>query len=114
MIESNTPMMRQYKEVKEKHPDAFLFFRCGDFYEMFGPDAVEASKILNITLTKRGDVPMCGVPYHAVEGYSAKILAAGRKVAICEQLEDPKLSKGIVKRDVENILTPELSSTADY
>lgn len=106
MIESNTPMMRQYKEVKEKHPDAFLFFRCGDFYEMFGPDAVEASKILNITLTKRGDVPMCGVPYHAVEGYSAKILAAGRKVAICEQLEDPKLAKGIVKRDVENILTP--------
>lgn len=106
MIESNTPMMKQYNEVKQKHPDAFLFFRCGDFYEMFGPDAVEASKILNITLTKRGDVPMCGVPYHAVEGYSAKILAAGRKIAICEQLEDPKLAKGIVKRDVENILTP--------
>ncbi len=106
MIEKDTPMMKQFKKIKEKHPDAFLFFRCGDFYEMFGSDAVEASSILDITLTKRGDIPMCGVPYHAVDVYIAKMIKSGNKIAICEQLEDPKLVKGIVKRDVTQVITP--------
>lgn len=106
MIEQDTPMMKQYKKIKEKHPDAFLFFRCGDFYEMFGNDAVEASSILDITLTKRGDIPMCGVPYHSVDAYIAKMIKSGNKIAICEQLEDPKLVKGIVKRDVTQVITP--------
>ncbi len=104
--ENLTPMMKQYMETKEKEPDAFLFFRCGDFYEMFYTDAVEASSILDITLTKRGDVPMCGVPYHAVDVYVAKMIRAGKKIAICEQVEDPKLAKGIVKREVTQIITP--------
>ncbi|HOJ64011.1 MAG TPA: DNA mismatch repair protein MutS [Spirochaetota bacterium] len=104
--EDSTPMMKQYKEIKEKYPDSFLFFRCGDFYEMFGTDAIIASKILDITLTKRNDVPMCGVPYHSVDVYIAKMMKAGKKVAICEQVEDPRLAKGIVKREVQEILTP--------
>ncbi|MCG8571313.1 MAG: DNA mismatch repair protein MutS [Spirochaetes bacterium] len=102
----DTPMMKQFKAIKEKHPDAFLFFRCGDFYEMFGSDAVQASKILDITLTKRQAIPMCGVPYHAVDSYIAKMIKAGKKIAICEQMEDPKTVKGIVKRDVTQIITP--------
>jgi len=106
MSDFNTPMMKQYKEIKERYPDAFLFFRCGDFYELFGNDSIEASKILDITLTKRGDVPMCGVPYHAVDVYIGKMIKAGKKIAICEQMEDPKLVKGIVKRDVQEIITP--------
>lgn len=106
MIEQNTPMMKQYKDIKEKNPDTFLFFRCGDFYELFGADAVEASSILDITLTKRGNVPMCGVPYHSVDVYIAKMIKSGNKIAICEQMEDPKLAKGIVKRDVTQIITP--------
>lgn len=105
-----TPMLKQYRSIKDQHQDCILFFRLGDFYEMFGPDALEASKILNITLTARGkgtanEVPMCGVPYHAADGYIAKLTRAGKKVAICEQMTDPSLP-GIVERDVIRIITP--------
>jgi len=105
-----TPMLKQYRAIKDQHQDCILFFRLGDFYEMFGPDALEASKILNITLTARGkgtpnEVPMCGIPYHAADGYIAKLTKAGKKVAICEQLTDPALP-GIVERDVIRIITP--------
>jgi DNA mismatch repair protein MutS len=106
-----TPMMAQYKEIKAQYADAILMYRLGDFYEMFFEDAVEASKILQITLTarnKKGDgpsVPMCGVPFHAVEGYMAKLTRAGKKVAICDQLTAPN-GKGIVQRDVVRIVTP--------
>lgn len=103
----DTPMMKQHSEIKKKYPDAYLFFRCGDFYELFGNDALEASRILDITLTKRqNDIPMCGVPYHAVDVYVARLIKAGKKIAICEQLEDPKSVKGIVKRGVSEIITP--------
>jgi len=101
-----TPMMEQYFRVKAAHPDAILFFRLGDFYEMFYEDAAVGSRVLEIALTSRQKVPMCGVPYHAVAQYSAKLLRRGYKVAICEQVEDPKLAKGVVKREVIKILTP--------
>lgn len=106
-----TPMMKQYEEIKAKYKDAILLFRLGDFYEMFKEDAVKAADILNITLTARGKskdgekIPLCGVPYHAIEGYIAKLTRAGCKVAICEQTSDPKLP-GIVQRDVTRIITP--------
>ncbi len=103
--------MKQYFSIKEKHADAIVLFRCGDFYEMFGEDAEKASKILQIALTTRekskdNPVPMCGVPYFAAESYIAKLIKAGQKVAICEQMEDPKEAKGIVARDVVRIITP--------
>ncbi|MGE5741208.1 MAG: DNA mismatch repair protein MutS [Candidatus Aminicenantes bacterium RBG_16_66_30] len=105
-----TPMMRQYLETKARYPDAILFFRLGDFYEMFFDDALRASEALQITLTARskGDdkVPMCGVPYHAVASYLPKLLKQGFKVAICEQVEDPKAAKGVVRREVIKVLTP--------
>ncbi|MBR6755756.1 MAG: DNA mismatch repair protein MutS [Peptococcaceae bacterium] len=106
----NTPMMLQYEKIKEDYQDCLLFYRLGDFYEMFGPDAERGSKLLGIALTARdgglGKVPMCGVPFHSAENYIAKIIAAGEKVAICEQVEDPKSSKGIVKREVIRIISP--------
>lgn len=106
-----TPMMQQYMSIKEEYQDYILFFRLGDFYEMFFDDAVVASKVLDITLTARGcgleeKAPLAGVPYHAAEGYLAKLVASGLKVAICEQVEDPKKAKGIVKRAVTRIVTP--------
>jgi DNA mismatch repair protein MutS len=101
-----TPMMEQYLRVKKNHQDALLFFRLGDFYEMFYEDAKKASSILEIALTSRQKVPMCGVPYHAVDSYIAKLLRRGFKVAICEQVEDPKLRRGVVKREVVKVLTP--------
>jgi DNA mismatch repair protein MutS len=101
-----TPMMEQYLRIKREHRDAILFFRLGDFYEMFYEDAKTASPILEIALTSRQKVPMCGVPYHAVNSYLAKLLKQGFKVAICEQVEDPKTAKGVVKRDVIKVLTP--------
>lgn len=107
-----TPAMRQYKDMKRRYPDSFIFFRMGDFYEMFYEDAVEGSKILDIALTSRGKgrdgepIPLCGVPYHAVEMYLARMIRAGKRVAICEQMEDPKLAKGVVKRDVVRVVTP--------
>lgn len=112
-MSTTTPLMRQFLEIKADHEDAILFFRLGDFYEMFMDDAVVASRILGITLTSRnkGDedaVPLCGIPYHSSQGYIAKLVAAGYKVAICEQVEDPKTAKGIVKREVVKVVTPGL------
>src|SRR3989339_1362341 len=106
-----TPAMRQYAEMKERYPDCILFFRMGDFYEMFFEDAVTASKILEITLTSRNKnsadaIPLCGFPYHAVSPYIAKLIEKGYKVAICEQVEDPKLAKGVVRREVVKLITP--------
>lgn len=106
-----TPLMKQYFSIKERYPDAILLFRLGDFYEMFGDDAIVASKILQIALTSRDKskndpVPMCGVPYFSVEGYISKLIKAGYKVAICEQIEDSKFAKGIVQRDVVKVITP--------
>src|SRR4030067_564030 len=101
-----TPMMEQYFRIKELHRDALLFFRLGDFYEMFYEDAKVAAPVLDITLTSRQKVPMCGVPYHAVASYLPKLLRAGFKVAICEQVEDPKAAKGVVRREVIKVLTP--------
>ncbi len=106
-----TPMMRQYLEIKSQYPDAILFFRLGDFYEMFFDDAIEASRRLDLTLTTRNKnqenaVPLCGVPHHAANSYLAKLVAQGCKVVICDQVEDPKLAKGIVKREVTRIISP--------
>lgn len=106
-----TPMMQQYLETKKAYKDCILFYRLGDFYEMFFEDALTASKELEITLTGKScgleeRAPMCGVPYHAVEGYLNKLVSKGYKVAICEQVEDPKQAKGIVKREVVRIVTP--------
>ncbi len=106
-----TPMMQQYMETKKQYEDCILFYRLGDFYEMFFEDALTASKELEITLTGKNcgleeRAPMCGIPYHAVEGYLTKLVSKGYKVAICEQVEDPKLAKGIVKREVIRIVTP--------
>ena len=102
-----TPMMEQYRRIRRELPEnTLLFFRLGDFYEMFMEDAVEAARILDITLTKRHDIPMCGVPYHSAEGYLARLIEAGKKVAICEQVEDPAAAKGIVKREVTRVVTP--------
>ncbi|MBQ8911646.1 MAG: DNA mismatch repair protein MutS, partial [Clostridia bacterium] len=108
---SLSPMMSQYLEVKEQYPDALVFFRLGDFYEMFFEDAKTASKVLDLTLTGRDcglkeRAPMCGVPYHSADGYIGKLVNKGYKVVICEQMEDPKEAKGIVKRDVVRIVTP--------
>jgi len=107
MSSSMTPMMKQYRRIKgELAPDVILFFRMGDFYEMFFDDAKVAAPILDIALTSRNNVPMCGVPYHAVDSYLAKVIRAGRKVAICEQVEDPAKAKGLVRREVTRIVTP--------
>jgi len=110
----NTPMKRQYNEIKAQHQDCLLFFRLGDFYEMFDEDAKVASRELDLALTTRDRTvenpddrtPMCGVPYHSAEAYIARLIAKGYKVAICEQMEDPALCKGLVSRDVIRIITP--------
>ncbi|MCI9554153.1 DNA mismatch repair protein MutS [uncultured Oscillibacter sp.] len=111
-----TPMMKQYLEIKEQNPDSILFFRLGDFYEMFAEDARLASRELDLTLTSRDkgkrlkpeeeQIPMCGIPYHASESYIARLIAKGYKVAICEQMEDPAAAKGLVKRDIIRVVTP--------
>ncbi len=104
-----TPLMRQYQAAKSEHPDALLFFRLGDFYELFFEDAKTAAKELEITLTSRDkdkSVPMCGVPYHAAESYLSRLLRKGYRIAICEQMEDPKQAKKIVRREVTRVLTP--------
>jgi DNA mismatch repair protein MutS len=106
-----SPLMRQYREIKQGYPEAILFFRVGDFYEMFYEDAVEASALLAIALTSRDKhseqpVPLCGVPYHAANGYIAKLLKAGRTVALCDQVENPKTAKGLVRREVVRLFTP--------
>lgn len=111
MTTAYTPMIQQYLNIKENHKDSFLFFRLGDFYELFFDDAIQASQILEITLTSRdareGDrIPMCGVPYHSAAGYIETLVQKGYKVAICEQTEDPRATKGIVRREVMRIVTP--------
>jgi DNA mismatch repair protein MutS len=111
MTEPSTPLMRQYAAIKKDHPSALLFFRLGDFYELFFEDAVVAAKELQITLTSRNKekgiaIPMCGVPYHAAENYIAKLIRKGFKVAICDQMEDPRVAKKIVKREVTRVVTP--------
>ena len=111
MTDPSTPLMRQYSSIKKEHPSALLFFRLGDFYEMFFEDAVVAAKELQITLTSRNKekgmaIPMCGVPYHAAEGYISKLIRRGYKVAICDQVEDPRLAKTLVRREVTRVVTP--------
>jgi DNA mismatch repair protein MutS len=110
-IEAKTPLFKQYLKFKRQFPDHIVFYRMGDFYEMFGDDAIEGAKILGIALTSRAHgkaekIPLAGVPYHAAERYLSKLAAAGKKVVVCEQVEDPRFAKGIVKRDVVEILTP--------
>src|SRR5260370_689276 len=111
MTEPSTPLMRQYAAIKKQHPNALLFFRLGDFYELLFEDAVVAARELQITLTSRNKekdqaIPMCGVPYHAAENYLSKLLRKGFKVAICDQMEDPRLAKKLVRREVTRVLTP--------
>ena len=111
LVENHTPMMRQYLALKAPHPDKLVFYRMGDFYELFFEDAEKAARLLGITLTQRGSsngqpIKMAGVPYHAAEGYLAKLTKMGEAVAICEQVGDPATSKGPVDRQVARILTP--------
>ncbi|UJO99141.1 MAG: DNA mismatch repair protein MutS, partial [Nitrosomonas sp.] len=109
--EQHTPMMQQYLRIKAQHPDMLMFYRMGDFYELFFDDAEKAAKLLGITLTQRGasagePIKMAGVPYHAAEQYLAKLVKAGESIAICEQVGDPAASKGPVAREVTRIITP--------
>ena len=106
--------MKQYNMIKTKYPDSLLLFRVGDFYETFGEDAVKTSKILGIILTKKGagslsEIELAGFPYHSIDNYLPKLIKAGCRVAICEQLEDPKMTKTIVKRGVTELVTPGLA-----
>ena len=110
--EELTPMMRQFRDLKAKHPDAILLFRCGDFYETYLDDAVTASQVLGITLTRRNNgkssspTEMAGFPHHALDTYLPRLIRAGHRVAICDQLEDPKLTKKLVKRGITELVTP--------
>jgi DNA mismatch repair protein MutS len=117
MSDASTPLMRQYSAIKKEHPNSLLFFRLGDFYELFFDDAVTAARELQITLTSRNKekgiaVPMCGVPYHAADGYISKLIRKGYKVAICDQVEDPRKTKQLVRREVTRVLTPGTASDA--
>src|ERR1043166_3944530 len=109
-----TPLMKQYASIKSKYPDAILLFRVGDFYETFGEDAVKASKVLGIVLTKRANgsashIELAGFPHHSLDAYLPRLVRAGYRVAICDQLEDPRFVKGIVKRGITELVTPGLS-----
>src|SRR5664279_2631745 len=109
--EPSTPLMRQYHSVKQQVPNALLLFRLGDFYELFYDDAVTAARELEITLTSRSkekgqSIPMCGVPYHAAENYIARLIQKGYRVALCEQMEDPRVAKKLVRREITRIITP--------
>ena len=106
--------MQQYRKIKQEHKDAVLFFRMGDFYEMFENDALDVSKLLDITLTQRNQIPMCGIPYHAAGSYIAKLLKANKKVAICEQTHLPEAGKGIATREVVEIITPGTITQESY
>src|SRR5688572_13006274 len=111
---NDTPLMKQYNAIKVKYPGALLLFRVGDFYETFGQDAVAASKVLDIVLTKRGngsasEIELAGFPHHSLDSYLPRLVRAGHRVAICDQLEDPRFVKGIVKRGVTELVTPGLS-----
>src|SRR5688572_3358442 len=120
MSSSATPAMRQYLDAKQQNRDAILFFRMGDFYEMFYEDALVAARALELTLTSRSKdatgsgIPMCGVPFHAVDGYLAKLVTKGFRVAICEQVEDPRKAKGVVKREVVRVVSPGTLTDANY
>ena len=115
-----TPAMQQYHRMKAEHPDSLLFFRMGDFYELFFEDAVVAARALEIALTSRSKdkggepIPMCGVPHHAVTTYVGRLVKQGFRVALCEQMEDPRTAKGVVKREVVRVVTPgtQLETTA--
>ena len=111
---AETPMMKQFVEIKSQHPDAILLFRVGDFYETFSDDAITASEILGITLTRRANgaaqfVELAGFPHHALDTYLPKLVRAGKRVAICDQLEDPKTTKKLVKRGITELVTPGVS-----
>jgi DNA mismatch repair protein MutS len=112
--------MRQYLDVKRQHRDAIVFFRMGDFYEMFYEDALTASRVLELTLTSRAkdahgtSIPMCGLPWHAMDGYLARLVRKGYRVAICDQVEDPKKAKGIVRREVTRVVSPGTFTDAGY
>src|SRR3989449_3607401 len=120
MSATATPAMRQYLDAKQRHRDAILLFRMGDFYEMFYEDALVAARALDLTLTSRskdangGGIPMCGVPFHAIDGYIARLVKKGFRVAICEQVEDPRKAKGIVKREVVRVVSPGTLTDASY
>src|SRR5213080_4306060 len=120
MSATATPAMRQYLDAKQQHRDAILLFRMGDFYEMFFEDALVAARALELTLTSRskdsngGGIPMCGVPYHAVDTYIARLVRKGFRVAICDQVEDPKKAKGIVKREVVRVVSPGTLTDSNY
>src|ERR1700736_1034284 len=102
-----TPMMQQYREAKERHPGMLLLFRMGDFYEMFEDEAEVAARVLGLTLTSRDKtIPMAGFPHHALENHLRKLLQSGQRVAICDQVEDPALAKGLVRREVTRVVTP--------
>src|SRR5690554_3994983 len=114
IMDKETPLMKQYNAIKSKYPGALLLFRVGDFYETFGEDAIKASKILDIVLTRRANgaashIELAGFPHHSLDTYLPKLVRAGNRVAICDQLEDPKEVKGIVKRGVTELVTPGLS-----
>src|SRR4051794_28958446 len=115
-----TPAMRQYFEAKRQYRDAILFFRMGDFYEMFYEDALTAARALELTLTSRskdasgGAIPMCGVPFHAADGYIARLVKKGFRVAVCEQVEDPRKAKGLVRREVVRVVSPGTLTDAGY
>src|SRR3954465_1518219 len=115
-----TPAMRQYLDAKRQHRDAIVFFRMGDFYEMFYEDALAAARALDLTLTSRSKdaggngIPMCGVPFHAMDGYLAKLVKKGFRVAICEQVEDPKKAKGLVRREVVRVVSPGTLTDVNY
>src|SRR5436309_5812333 len=115
-VATDTPLMQQHRAIKQKYPDAVLLFRVGDFYETFGQDAVIASQVLEITLTKRNNgaaasSDLAGFPHHSLDTYLHKLVKAGYRVAICDQLEDPKLAKGIVKRGVTELVTPGVATS---
>src|ERR1700688_1671037 len=119
MSTSATPAMRQYLDAKQQPRDAILLFRMGDFYEMFYEDALVASRALELTLTSRskdinGGIPMCGVPFHAVDGYIARLVKKGFRVAICDQVEDPRKAKGLVKREIVRVVSPGTLTDAQY
>jgi DNA mismatch repair protein MutS len=116
--EPSTPLMRQYHALKQQVPHALLMFRLGDFYELFYEDAVTAARELEITLTSRGKdkgqaIPMCGVPHHSSEGYIARLIQKGYRVAVCEQMEDPRFTKKLVKREIARIITPGTATEAN-
>src|SRR5579871_2565142 len=116
--DASTPLMRQYHSIKQQVPNTLLLFRLGDFYELFFEDAVTAARELEITLTSRNKekgaaIPMCGVPYHAAEGYIARLIQKGYRVAVCDQMEDPRFAKKLVKREVTRIITPGTATEAN-